>query len=78
MSDYPKTMTKDGKKAVLRNRTQERAYLKAGWVCAASQPSEDGLDGKTVEELTAIAAERGIDIGSATSVSGILKKIRGG
>ena len=33
------------------------------------------LVGKTVEELKAYAAEKGHDIGNATSVNGILKKI---
>jgi hypothetical protein len=47
-------------------------------------PDDDKLEGDgpkeltdmTVEELTAYANEKGIDIGNSTSVKGILKKIQ--
>lgn len=40
------------------------------------QTGEKSLDEMTVEELVAYAEEKGIDIGKATSQSGIIEKIK--
>lgn len=40
-----------------------------------SSDSNPKLDGKSVEELKVYAVENNIDIGNATSVTGIIKKI---
>lgn len=56
---------KKGRLAVIKE-TEEQA------------PAEDGekiLEDMTVEELTAYAVEKGIDVGKATTQDGILKKI---
>ena len=39
-------------------------------------PNDDPLESMSIEELQAYAAERGIDVGNASSPKGILKKIR--
>lgn len=78
MSNYPKVLTRDGETFSVCNSIQEAAFVKSGWQpCKEKPQNADGLDGKTVEELKTYAAENGIDIGNATSASGILKKIRG-
>lgn len=41
-----------------------------------SDQQEKSLDEMTVEELVAYAEEKGIDIGKATSQSGIIEKIK--
>lgn len=43
---------------------------------AGVQPSTDPLKDMSVEDLKAYAAEKGIDIGNATSVNGITQKIK--
>lgn len=43
---------------------------------AAEDPEDDELKGLSIDELKAYAIEHDLDIGNATSLNGILKKIR--
>jgi hypothetical protein len=41
----------------------------------AAKPAPDGLEAKTVKELQALAAEKGIDLGEATKKADIIAAI---
>ena len=61
--------------AFQRMRREAEAEAKASNM-KAKEKNDIKLDDMTVEELTQYAIKQGIDIGSATSQKGILKKIK--
>lgn len=61
--------------AFQRMRREAEAKAKASNM-KAKEKNDIKLDDMTVEELTQYAIKQGIDIGSATSQKGILKKIK--
>ncbi len=60
-------------KAEAKEKAPDQDPLKEAGQVPAKEPGK--LDGMTVEQLTEYAKEHGIDIGNATSVNGITKKI---